>query len=54
MPPALDGRKVAGFIYLGIANTGLAYALWFRGVERLPAGQVTFLALLSPVVLVGM
>jgi probable blue pigment (indigoidine) exporter len=54
MPLALDGRKVAGFIYLGIANTGLAYALWFRGVERLPAGQVTFLALLSPVVLVGM
>jgi probable blue pigment (indigoidine) exporter len=53
MPPALDGRNVAGFIYLGIVNTGLAYALWFRGVERLPAGQVTFLALLSPLVAVS-
>lgn len=49
-PPALAGRNIAGFIYLGLVNTGLAYALWFRGIERLSAARVTFLGLLSPVV----
>lgn len=52
-PPALDGRNIAGFAYLGIVNTGLAYALWFRGIERLSAARVTFLALFSPVVAVA-
>ena len=28
----------------------MAYSLWFRGVERLPVGQVTLLGLLSPIV----
>jgi probable blue pigment (indigoidine) exporter len=49
-PPPLPPWSIAGFIYLGVVNTGLAYALWFRGIERLSAGRVTFLALLSPVV----
>ncbi|HEU0048053.1 MAG TPA: EamA family transporter, partial [Nitrososphaera sp.] len=49
MPPALSMRNVVGFAYLGIIGTGLAYALWFRGVERLKASTVTFLILLSPV-----
>jgi probable blue pigment (indigoidine) exporter len=52
LPPALPARSVAGFAYLGLVNTGLAYALWFRGIERLSAPQVTFLGLLSPVVAV--
>jgi probable blue pigment (indigoidine) exporter len=50
--PALHVGHIAGFAYLGIINTGLAYTLWFRGIERLSATQVTFLALLSPVVAV--
>ncbi len=49
MPPALSMRNVAGFAYLGIIGTGLAYALWFRGIERLGASTVAFLTLLSPV-----
>jgi probable blue pigment (indigoidine) exporter len=52
-PPPLPLPSIAGFIYLGIVNTGLAYALWFRGIERLSAAQVTFLALLSPLVAVA-
>jgi probable blue pigment (indigoidine) exporter len=52
-PPALHAVNVAGFIYLGVVNTGLGYTLWFRGIERLRASQVTFLALLSPVVAVA-
>jgi len=49
MPPALSMRNVAGFAYLGVIGTGLAYALWFRGIERLGASTVAFLTLLSAV-----
>jgi len=52
LPPPLSAWNMAGFAYLGLINTGLAYALWFRGVERLDASRVTFLGLLSPVVAV--
>ncbi|MFJ6082702.1 EamA family transporter [Streptomyces sp. NPDC092369] len=47
-PPALDGRAVGGYLYLALANTALAYWLWFRGIGRLTATQVTFLGPLSP------
>ncbi|GAB4532019.1 MAG: EamA family transporter [Pleurocapsa sp.] len=39
-----------GFIYLGLIGTGLAYALWFRGINRLSATAVSYLGLMSPVV----
>ncbi len=39
-----------GFIYLGLIGTGLAYALWFRGIGKLSATAVSYLGLLSPVV----
>ena len=39
-----------GFIYLGLIGTGLAYALWFRGIGKLNATAVSYLGLLSPVV----
>ncbi len=39
-----------GFIYLGLIGTGLAYALWFRGIGKLGATAVSYLGLLSPVV----
>jgi probable blue pigment (indigoidine) exporter len=48
-PPPLTGANWLGFAYLGLINTGLAYAIWFRGVVRLPATAITFLMLLSPV-----
>ncbi|MEU9626983.1 EamA family transporter [Streptomyces luteogriseus] len=47
-PPALDGRAVGGYLYLAAANTALAYWLWFRGIGRMTATQVTFLGPLSP------
>lgn len=47
-PPVLDGRAVAGYVYLALANTAVAYWLWFRGIGRLTATQVTFLGPLSP------
>lgn len=39
-----------GFIYLGVVGTALAYALWFRGIDRLSPTAVSYLGLLSPVV----
>ncbi|MGW4546084.1 EamA family transporter [Streptomyces violaceorubidus] len=47
-PPALDGTAIGGYLYLALANTALAYWLWFRGIGRLSATQVTFLGPLSP------
>ncbi|MER6028389.1 EamA family transporter [Streptomyces sp. NPDC001851] len=47
-PPALDVRAVGGYAYLALANTAVAYWLWFRGIDRLTAPQVAFLGPLSP------
>jgi probable blue pigment (indigoidine) exporter len=47
-PPAFDGPAVGGYLYLALANTAVAYWLWFRGIGRLTATQVTFLGPLSP------
>ncbi|MGC9499063.1 EamA family transporter [Streptomyces sp. WG7] len=47
-PPALDGPAAGGYLYLALANTAVAYWLWFRGMGRLSATQVTFLGPLSP------
>jgi probable blue pigment (indigoidine) exporter len=48
----LSSRNLAGFAYLALIGTALAYTLWFRGIQRLPVGSVAFLGLLSPVVAV--
>jgi probable blue pigment (indigoidine) exporter len=48
-PPPLDLRAVGGFLYLGLVGTVLAYAVWFRGLGRLPAGAVALVGLLNPV-----
>ncbi|MBO1334017.1 EamA family transporter [Streptomyces sp. VRA16 Mangrove soil] len=48
-PPALDAPALAGYGYLALANTAVAYWLWFRGIGRLTATQVTLLGPLSPV-----
>ncbi|MEU6142446.1 EamA family transporter [Streptomyces sp. NPDC047081] len=47
-PPTLDARALGGYLYLALANTAVAYWLWFRGIGRLTATQVTFLGPLSP------
>lgn len=50
MPPAMTVGNLAGFAWLGIVGTGVAYALWFRGIGTLEVSMTSFLALLSPVV----
>jgi probable blue pigment (indigoidine) exporter len=49
-PPAIDGRAVAGFAWIAIVGTGLAYYCWFRGLSRMPAGAVSLVGLVNPVV----
>ena len=47
--PTLTAANVAGYVYLSVAGALLAYALWFRGIARLPSVAVASLGLLSPV-----
>ncbi|KJS56715.1 ABC transporter permease, partial [Streptomyces rubellomurinus subsp. indigoferus] len=49
-PPALSGANLAGFAYLSLFSTAVGYVLWFRGIDRLGAGPVSFLGLVNPVV----
>ena len=44
--------NAVGYSYLALVGAALAYPLWFRGISALPAGTVSFLALLSPLVAV--
>jgi len=46
--PALTWLQGAAYAYLSLAGALLAYALWFRGVARLPTVAVASLGLLSP------
>ncbi|RJO77089.1 EamA family transporter [Nocardia panacis] len=48
-PPALDGRAVGGYLYLGAIGTAAAYWLWFRGIAKASATSIAFLGLLGPV-----
>ena len=42
--------NLAGYAYLSLIGTALAYLLWFRGIARLPTTTTAFLGLLSPLV----
>lgn len=46
--PALTLTQWSAYAYLSLAGALLAYALWFRGVARLPTVAVASLGLLSP------
>lgn len=48
-PPAISGRNLAGFAYLAIAATAVAYVLWFDGIRKLPAIAPPLLGLAAPV-----
>lgn len=50
--PALGAVQVLGYAYLSLAGALLAYALWFRGIDRLSPVAVSSLGLLSPLVAV--
>lgn len=47
-PPAPGLPGLAGYAWLTLVGTALAYALWFRGAARLPVTQVSLLGALSP------
>ncbi|MGD7707440.1 EamA family transporter [Microlunatus sp. Y2014] len=49
-PPTMTPSAVAGYVWLGLAGTLVAYTVWFRAVGLLPVTAVAFLTLLSPVV----
>ncbi len=49
-PPAIDAPAVVGFAWLGLVGTVLAYLCWFHGLARMPAGAVSLVGLLNPVV----
>lgn len=55
-PPRLDGPAVAGFAYVGLVATALAFTAWFAGLRRLPAATVGLIGLLNPItgVLLGL
>ena len=48
-PPSLTGRNVAGFAYLSLVGTALAFILWFNGIRRLPPTAPPLLGLAAPV-----
>ncbi|GAA1062326.1 EamA family transporter [Agromyces bracchium] len=48
-PPPMDGRSLAAFAYVSVIATAVAFAAWFVGLSRLPAGTVGLIGLLNPV-----
>lgn len=48
LPETLSGLNVAGYSYLALFGALIAYSLWFRGIERLPASTLSFMSLGSP------
>ncbi|MFC4148138.1 EamA family transporter [Micromonospora mangrovi] len=50
LPSHLTGRNLTGLSYLAVAGSLFGYAVWFRGIDRLPALAVSFLSLVSPIV----
>ncbi|MGO4590342.1 EamA family transporter [Paenarthrobacter sp. 2TAF44] len=50
LPSQVTAPNVAGFAYLSVIGALAAYAVWFRGIQRLPTMVVSFLGFLSPLV----
>nr|WP_202486745.1 EamA family transporter [Streptomyces sp. SID8354] len=48
LPSRITGTNIAGFAYLGVIGALFAYAIWFRGIGRLPALAVSILGFASP------
>ncbi|WNM28710.1 EamA family transporter [Demequina capsici] len=47
-PAGLTGANLAGYAWIGLAGTVVAQLLWFRGIQSLPAGEVSILVFLTP------
>lgn len=48
-PPVLEAPALAGFVYVSVVATAIAYLCWFTALRRLPAGTVGLIGLLNPV-----
>jgi probable blue pigment (indigoidine) exporter len=53
-PPHLDAPAVGGYLWLMTAGTGVAYWCWFTGLRAMPAGAVSLIGLINPVVGTGL
>jgi probable blue pigment (indigoidine) exporter len=49
LPTSLTAANVLGYGYFMMIGGVLSYALWFRGLDRLPATSLSLLSLSSPV-----
>jgi probable blue pigment (indigoidine) exporter len=49
-PPHLDTPALGGYLWLMTAGTGVAYWCWFTGLRAMPAGAVSLIGLINPVV----
>ncbi|WP_328876426.1 DMT family transporter [Streptomyces sp. NBC_00287] len=47
-PPAFSTPSLLAFGYVSLVATALAFAVWFAGLQHLPAGTVGLLGLLNP------
>jgi len=48
LPESLTSDNMIGYGYLAVFGALLAYSVWFRGLERLPASTLSFMAFGSP------
>jgi probable blue pigment (indigoidine) exporter len=48
-PPPVTAESLAGFAYLGLVATALAFVVWLDGVRRLPVPAPPLLGLAAPV-----
>lgn len=48
-PPALDGPAIAGFAYVTVIATAVAFLAWFAGLRHLGPATVGLIGLLNPV-----
>lgn len=48
-PPALGPSELAGFAFVSVVATALAFLCWFGGLAHLSAGSVGVIGLLNPV-----
>jgi probable blue pigment (indigoidine) exporter len=49
-PPPLSAANLGGLLWLTTMGTAVAYYCWFRGLVRMPAGAVSLVGLVNPVV----
>ncbi len=48
-PPIPTGAALAGYAYVAVVATALAFVCWFAALRRLPTGTVGLVGLLNPV-----